>query len=710
MSSWKSRPRRWLLVAVPLALLAAALAAFTAFGLSGSTFESADGNLVVNTSGNHDWNSPVEAISCPATIPGAGTNCGTDLIKSGTDNAFGQGAKEDTPNPSEVTGSIPPNKSDLMRFYVNKEKASGKDFLYLAWERSNVLGTANMDFEFNQRSDTPTGKNTPFRTDGDMLVTFDFENGGAKPVLGLLKWLTAAGGAAASDCFSSNALPCWGVRQTDDLKDGVDDQRLDLSDAGFADGQINQSSVQDANTPLVAIPGQTAGTLPGSTFGEAGINLTDSGVFSQTACTHFGSAFLKSRSSTSFTAELKDFIAPVPVNIANCGGLTVKKYIDSNENGSSDSGDATALTGDLDGWSFTVTGGPGNISCTGTTTNGVLSVSGAGCDLTTLLAGTYTVKENANASKTIGSNASPFFNTDPGDGSGGIAAAPVTKQVSINVGDSKTVVFGNSCYARGSFSVTGVPSSVNSVSVAYSVNGQAKPDIQLSLKPNTTDTYIGSTPSTLRKGDSISWSWYINGDSANSVSVLSAITLAGYPSCGGSGTDKFAPSTVTGSKYKDINGNGSQDQGVEPGLQGFKFQLIDSSNTVKDTATSDANGTYKFSNVLPGSYTVHELVPTGWKQTQPASGDRSVTVALNQSAQVDPFGDTPLSKIDVKFTSEATVQGGADAGKDATHATSITCKDASNASVGSDTDNDLTTSDLQLKQSKVVCEITYVDP
>ena len=65
---------------------------------------------------------------------------------------MGQGAKEDDPAPTVVNGSIPPSKDDLSRFYVNQEKADGNDFLYLAWERSNLLGSAHMDFEFNQDS------------------------------------------------------------------------------------------------------------------------------------------------------------------------------------------------------------------------------------------------------------------------------------------------------------------------------------------------------------------------------------------------------------------------------------------------------------------------------------------------------------------------------------------------------------------------------
>lgn len=270
----------------------------------GSTFNAADGNLTKDAGEIHDWAVPVEPIACLPTIPGSGTNCGTDLTKSGSDNAFGQGSKEDIPNPTVVAGSIPPNKSDLTRFYVNKEFINNKFFIYLAWERSNVLGNANMDFEINQVA-TPGGNGvTPNRTAGDILITFDFTQGGGNPVLGQLTWVTSG---ATSQCFSSNSLPCWGNHE-------------DLSSLGEAEGQVNSVTVHDPYSP----PSGGA-DLPGLTFGEAAVDLTDSGIFASNVCEHFGSAFLKSRSSSSFTSELKDFIAPVAINISNCGNIIIRK-------------------------------------------------------------------------------------------------------------------------------------------------------------------------------------------------------------------------------------------------------------------------------------------------------------------------------------------------------------------------------------------------
>src|SRR5436309_4959628 len=141
--------------------------------LSGSTFAGADGNLLTlpTSWGTTDWQNV------------AGLNAGLDLASGSGDNSFGQGTKDDDPAVTVVSGSIPPNKSNLTRFYQASETVSGQTFLYLAWERTNVLGSANMDFEINQAV-TPSlgkpGKHVINRMPRDLLVTYDFTNGGAR--------------------------------------------------------------------------------------------------------------------------------------------------------------------------------------------------------------------------------------------------------------------------------------------------------------------------------------------------------------------------------------------------------------------------------------------------------------------------------------------------------------------------------------------------
>jgi hypothetical protein len=275
--------------------------------LSGSTFAGGDGNLLTNptTFGTTDWQNIT------------GRNTGVDLPSGGGDNSFGQGTKEDSPNVTVVTGSIPPQKSDLTRFYEASEFANGSNFLYLAWERTNNLGSANMDFEINQKTQpdlTTTGAKTLNRTAGDLLVTFDFTNGGGRPTLNLLRWLTSAStpsgipGFPTNVCLSANSFPCWG-------------DEITLNSTNSIGAVNNLGAVTDPFLPGT----NNIGALR---FGETAINLTAAGVFPPGTCEAFGSAFLKSRSSASFPAEVKDFVAPVPVNISNCGTVNIIKHTD----------------------------------------------------------------------------------------------------------------------------------------------------------------------------------------------------------------------------------------------------------------------------------------------------------------------------------------------------------------------------------------------
>ena len=99
-------------------------------------------------------------------------------------------------------------------------------------------------------------------------------------------------------------MPCWGEVQ-------------DLT--GDFEGSINTAVVSDPIDP------GAPRNLSVRTFGEAAINLTDSGILPEGSCESFGSAYLKSRSSDSFTAAVKDFISPIPVTLQNCGQIIIRK-------------------------------------------------------------------------------------------------------------------------------------------------------------------------------------------------------------------------------------------------------------------------------------------------------------------------------------------------------------------------------------------------
>jgi hypothetical protein len=291
----RGRVRAGGLTAVVALLAALALAVPALATLTGSSFESTDGNLLVDISGGKDW----------SNAPNLRT--GLDKPTGQQDDSLGQGTKEDSPVPTVVNGSIPNNKSDLTRLYVSDENVGARHFLYLAWERvQEPNGTTNMDFEFNQSRALSGNGITPVRTGGDILVKYDLSQGGTVPSFGFHRWVTT--GTPSQVCEASNTVPCWGKVQP-------------LT--GFADGSINTASVVD---PIA--PGNPR-TLSPRTFGEAAIDLTASNILPPGTCAGFGRAYLKSRASDSFTAEVKDFIAPIPVNINNCGTVNIHKVDDA---------------------------------------------------------------------------------------------------------------------------------------------------------------------------------------------------------------------------------------------------------------------------------------------------------------------------------------------------------------------------------------------
>ena len=274
--------------------------------LPGSNFEiDTNANLKVDAAApSIDWASVSETRKA-------------DQPTGATDDSFGNGTKEDTAVPSVVDGSIPPNKSDLLNFGVYRETVGTTDFVHLFWHRvQEPQGTTNMDFEFNQSSTITSNNVTPQRTEGDLLIQYDLSQGGTNPQLFVAYWLTDASfnppyqnpavAVTTANCVSSNSFPCWG-------------RRTNLSQASLASGSINTTAIPAAES-------DNLGSVSARTFGEASINFTT--LLGTQGCTSFGSAYLKSRSSDSFTAALKDFIAPTPINISNCAKVIIRKQTD----------------------------------------------------------------------------------------------------------------------------------------------------------------------------------------------------------------------------------------------------------------------------------------------------------------------------------------------------------------------------------------------
>ncbi|QOV89027.1 SdrD B-like domain-containing protein [Humisphaera borealis] len=110
------------------------------------------------------------------------------------------------------------------------------------------------------------------------------------------------------------------------------------------------------------------------------------------------------------------------------------------------------------------------------------------------------------------------------------------------------------------------------------------------------------------------------------------------------------PGQITGIKFRDSDGDGIRQTG-EPGLPGVALYIdTDGNGAYNDCdpcVITDANGTYVFTNVAPGSYVVREQVPAGWVQTTTNPG--AVTVAGNVVSGGN-FGNFQLGcLIGIKF-------------------------------------------------------------
>ncbi|MDO8147322.1 prealbumin-like fold domain-containing protein [Isoptericola sp. b515] len=361
-------------LAVPLLLAQAvpALAAHDLASLPGSDFEiDVDANLTVDDGGDWmDWESVDAAV-------------GTDAETGKNDDSFAGGSKEDDVCPGTTTGSIPNNKSDLLNFGVYEEEGD-PGFLHLFWTRvQEPNGTTLMDFELNQSgTDCGNGVNKE-RTEGDLLLEYAIDQGGARAEITARLW-----DATANEWGPADVLP-----------------------ENIATGTINDSAIADGDAMVG--DGTDLGSLSPRTFGEASIDLDY--LFDSGECLSFGSAFLKSRSSDSFTSQLKDYIEPVDVNISNCGKLTVEKVTDP--------------SGVSETFDFTTTGG--------LTPSTFTLGDGESQGYTDVFAGTYTVTEAADAPGQL-----DLIECDSGDWS----VADRTVTVNLEADDDITCTFYNSLF------------------------------------------------------------------------------------------------------------------------------------------------------------------------------------------------------------------------------------------------------------------------
>mgnify|MGYP001745261300 FL=1 len=106
-----------------------------------------------------------------------------------------------------------------------------------------------------------------------------------------------------------------------------------------------------------------------------------------------------------------------------------------------------------------------------------------------------------------------------------------------------------------------------------------------------------------------------------------------------------APATIGDRVWDDKNANGSDDG--EPGIANVTVILTDANGTEVARTTTDANGIYRFTGLIPGTYTVTIEVPDGY-----TAATTSATVTVGEGEE-NLDVDFPLTLIPAPTPSQA---------------------------------------------------------
>lgn len=204
------------------------------------------------------------------------------------DDIFGLGSKELDPAGWKCVIGSAPSKDDLVNGAISVRTLNGKQYAYARWRRAGVNGDAHIDYEFNQSTEAnPSCPDLPRRQAGDILISFDTENGGKTIIVRAFRW--------TGSTFSPLAVGSRGLTW---------------------DGAVNIPS--DPTDPALA--GVGAGG-----FGELALNLTD--TIGTVTCGQFATAYMKTRASTSINAALKDRTEKQPFNPGDCPDSALAKAV-----------------------------------------------------------------------------------------------------------------------------------------------------------------------------------------------------------------------------------------------------------------------------------------------------------------------------------------------------------------------------------------------
>ena len=267
-----------------------------------------DANFLVNNQNLKDWRSVFQAAPNPTHAAVEGENAkwivdgnsgiGTELeVFRGSSNKNGDFINAaGSPYLIETSSPSTPQKNDITNVYSRSTVIAGHQWVMLGAETRSVDGTSYLDFEYNKKGVHTTGANLigdgteGGRTArngtiaGDALFVVDFSKGGNAPIPRVFEWRATGKTKPAYDWFE---LPVSATAPIFIVTNGADVETL-ISNSGFA------GNGTPSNTTLAL------------QFVEIGVDLTYFGL-DDNVCSPSATITCKTRTSSSYTSELKDF-------------------------------------------------------------------------------------------------------------------------------------------------------------------------------------------------------------------------------------------------------------------------------------------------------------------------------------------------------------------------------------------------------------------
>jgi hypothetical protein len=318
--------RTWkLLTACLAAVLVTGIAMPAALAVHDTGAFELDGNATNGPAPGDDWDNVCHQVTgsdCSTTNDTTGATAVDWAAEPNVNTTIFTGGGSKDPNDvsqwawNDGGGGLPAKDNLLHSFAARYPSTSEGDVLYFGSDRLDNSGDAQQGFWFFQNSISlnGTGASGTFNgvhKNGDLLLVSDFSNGGTTSTITVYKWNTACtkagqvladgntcGDANLEQLATSNAANCATANANDTFCGLVNANKITMP----------WSFTDKSGTP-------NNGALNGE-FYEGGINLTKLGLSSE--C--FASVASETRSSTSTTATLKDFILG---SFGSCGSKTV---------------------------------------------------------------------------------------------------------------------------------------------------------------------------------------------------------------------------------------------------------------------------------------------------------------------------------------------------------------------------------------------------